>query len=209
MALPRLLEGLDELRPCVAALDLDPRRKGLWRLTAVLMAQAIAELLRRRAAPAALLQTSATQWAAGPEAGHRVRPTVGRPPRSANRRPLAAASGRDGTFHPSGGQVADPGAGDAFAGHYGRVAARAVAAYGGFDGAGDRRTASSARCAGSPVADICNSVGGGTRGGPPRSANRRPLAAASGRDGTFHPFGRPSGRSRSGGRVRRGAGETG
>ena len=214
----------------------------------------------------------------------------GGPPRSANRRPFAAASGRDGTFHPSGGQVADPGAGDAFARHHGRVAARAVAAYGGFDGAGDRRTASSARYAGSPccrhlqlsgrrgprratacgqpkavcgcvrpgrdvspvgaakwpiqergtlshaitvgsrpglwrltavlmaraiaellrrratpaapVADICNSVGGGGRGGPPRAANRRPFAAASGRDGTFHPSGRPSGRSRSGGRFR-------
>ena len=36
-------------------------RSGLWRLTAVLMPQAIADLLRRRAAPAALLQTSATQ----------------------------------------------------------------------------------------------------------------------------------------------------
>jgi IstB-like ATP binding protein len=85
------------------------------------------------------------------------------PPRAANRRPFAAASGRDGTFHPSGGQVADPGAGDAFAGHLGRVAVRAVAADSDFDGAGDRRTASSARYAGSPVADTCNSVSGEAR----------------------------------------------
>ena len=47
---------------------------------------------------------------------------------------------------------------------------RAAAAYSDFDGAGDRRTASSARYAGSPVADTCNSVSGGARGGPPRSA---------------------------------------
>ena len=36
-------------------------RSGLWRLTAILMAQAIADLLRRRATLAALLQSPATQ----------------------------------------------------------------------------------------------------------------------------------------------------